>query len=281
MVRKRLELDMTMPFYKNAEHDRIGAEFAVIAVRAGAAIMAVYQTDFVTRMKADDTPVTLADQRAEELIVPALQALLPGVPVISEEAWDATQPAPAPRGPFVLVDPLDGTREFVARNGEFTVNIALISDESPIAGCVYAPAIGELYYAGQRAWYGGQPPGPDFDVARVQPIEARPLPQRGAIALASRSHRDPATDAFLATVPHLRIESVGSSLKFCRIAAGRADLYARFGPTMEWDVAAGHAILQAAGGSVLAPDGATFKYGKFANGLRNGPFIARGRDVTT
>jgi len=272
---------MALPFYKNAEHDRIGGEFAAIAVRAGAAIMAVYQTAFVTRLKADDTPVTLADQRAEELIVPALQALLPGVPVISEEAWDAAQPAPAPREPFVLVDPLDGTREFIARNGEFTVNIALIDDQSPRAGCVYAPAVGELYYAGERAWCAGQSPGAGLDMARARPIEARPAPPREAIALASRSHRDPATDAFLATVPHLRIESVGSSLKFCRIAAGRADLYARFGPTMEWDVAAGHAILQAAGGSVLAPDGATFKYGKFASGLRNGPFIARGRAATT
>lgn len=264
-------------FYKIAARDRIGAEFAAIAARAGEAIMAVYHTDFVTRMKADETPVTLADQHAEDIIVPALQALLPGVPVISEESCEVAPPAPVAAGPFVLVDPLDGTREFIARNGEFTVNIALIDRGAPVAGCVYAPAIGELYFSGGKAWSAGQRPGAIFDPARAGPIEARAAPERGAIALASRSHRDPATDAFLASVPHLKVESVGSSLKFCRIAAGRADLYARFGPTMEWDVAAGHAILKAAGGSVSTPDGAPFNYGKFASGLRNGPFIARGR----
>lgn len=268
---------MTPPFYKNLAHDRIGAEFAALAVRAGAAIMAVYQTDFVTRLKADDTPVTLADHRAEDILVPALQVLLPGVPVISEESWDAAaQPADA-HGALVLVDPLDGTREFVARNGEFTVNIALIEGGAPVAGCVYAPAVGELYFAGDGAWCLGQHHAAAFEPAHARPIEARAAPGQGAVALASRSHRDPATEAFLASVPGLQVESVGSSLKFCRIAAGRADLYARFGPTMEWDVAAGHAVLQAAGGSVLAPDGAPFNYGKFANGLRNGPFIARGR----
>jgi 3'(2'), 5'-bisphosphate nucleotidase len=272
---------MTRPFYKIAARDRIGAEFAAIATRAGEAIMAVYHTDFLTRMKADETPVTLADQHAEDIIVPALQALLPGIAVISEESCDVAPPAPVADGPFVLVDPLDGTREFIARNGEFTVNIALIDGGAPVAGCVYAPAVGELYFSGGRAWSAGQRPGSTFDPARAGPIEARQAPLRGAIALASRSHRDPATDAFLASVPHLQVESVGSSLKFCRIAAGRADLYARFGPTMEWDVAAGHAILQAAGGSVSTPDGAPFNYGKFASGLRNGPFIARGRSAPT
>lgn len=268
---------MAPRFYKNVARDRIGADFAAIAVRAGEAIMAVYRTDFAIRTKADDTPVTLADHRSEDIIVPAVQALLPDIPVISEESWDPAQPAPAAGTPFVLVDPLDGTREFAARNGEFTVNIALIDGDSPIAGCVYAPAAAELYFSGDGAWLADQPPGEQFDRALARPIAARPAPLQGAIALASRSHRDPASDAFLATVPQLRVESVGSSLKFCRIAAGRADLYPRFGPTMEWDIAAGHAILQAAGGSVLAPDGAGFHYGKFASGLRNGPFIARGR----
>lgn len=268
---------MSRPFYKNLTYDRIGAEFAAIAVRAGAAIMAVYRSGFETRLKADDTPVTLADQRSEAIIVPALEALLPGITVISEEAWDTAGPVAAPGPAFVLVDPLDGTREFVARNGEFTVNIALIEDGAPVAGCVHAPAAAELYFGGESAWAVRQPDGTAFDAGAAHRIEARVMPASGAIALVSRSHRDAETNRFLAPLEGVRQQSVGSSLKFCRIAAGRADLYPRFGPTMEWDTAAGHAVLQAAGGSVTAPDGSPFTYGKFAAGLRNGPFVARGR----
>lgn len=267
---------MTAAFYKTAL-DRTSGELAAIAVRAGVAIMEVYRSDFVTRTKADSTPVTLADHRAEALILPALAALLPGVPVVSEESYDATRPLPHDSGRFVLVDPLDGTREFVKRNGEFTVNIALIEAGRPVAGCVYAPALGELYYAGTHAYALAQRADAAFDAAAATPIEARVAPAGGAVALVSRSHRDPDTERFLATVDGVQQESIGSSLKFCRIAAGRADLYPRFGPTMEWDIAAGHAVLQAAGGGVTAPDGSPIRYGKFAHGLRNGPFIARGR----
>lgn len=267
---------MAQTFYKT-ERDRTSIELAAIAVRAGAAIMEVYRSDFVTRTKADDTPVTLADHRAEAVILPALANLLPGVPVISEESFDASRPAPASGATFVLVDPLDGTREFVKRNGEFTVNIALIEADRPIAACVYAPAIGELYFAGTGAYSIAQGVESPLDAATAHRVEARVAPPRGAVALVSRSHRDPDTERFLATQGELRHESIGSSLKFCRIAAGHADLYPRFGPTMEWDVAAGHAVLQAAGGTVLTPQGASFLYGKFASALRNGPFIARGR----
>ncbi len=267
---------MTSPFYKTAL-DRTSAALAEIAVRAGAAIMEVYRSDFVAQWKADDTPVTLADRRAEAVILPALAALLPGVPVVSEESFDASQPAPPAGGSFLLVDPLDGTREFIKRNGEFTVNIALVDGDRPVAGCVHAPALGELYFAATQAFVSLQDATAPFDAAAARPIAVRAVPAQGAIALVSRSHRDPHTERFLAGVAGVRHESIGSSLKFCRIAAGRADLYPRFGPTMEWDVAAGHAVLQAAGGSVTTPDGAPFRYGKFAAGLRNGPFIARGR----
>ncbi|MGE0581599.1 MAG: 3'(2'),5'-bisphosphate nucleotidase CysQ [Steroidobacteraceae bacterium] len=267
---------MTTPFYKTAP-DRTSAGLAAIAWRAGTVVMEVYRSDFVARMKADDTPVTLADQRAEALILPALARLLPGVPVVSEESFDAAGTALPANATFLLVDPLDGTREFLKRNGEFTVNIALIEAGRPTAGCVYAPAVGEMYFAGTHAYALAQDPDAAFDAAIAQPIEARAAPASGAVALVSRSHRDPDTERFLAGVEGVRHESIGSSLKFCRIAAGRADLYPRFGATMEWDVAAGHAVLQAAGGSVTTPEGAPFSYGKFARGLRNGPFIARGR----
>lgn len=267
---------MTASFYKTAP-DRTSLALAGIAWRAGRAIMEVYGGDFVARMKADDTPVTLADQRAEAVILSALAVLLPGVPLISEESFDAAQAAPAPGSPFVLVDPLDGTREFIKRNGEFTVNIALVEAGRPLAGCVYAPAVGEMYFSGTSAHALAQDPGAAFDPSAARPIAARTAPATGAIALVSRSHRDPDTERFLAGIDGVRTESIGSSLKFCRIAAGQADLYPRFGPTMEWDVAAGHAVLQAAGGRLTTPDGAEFSYGNFARGLRNGPFIARGR----
>jgi 3'(2'), 5'-bisphosphate nucleotidase len=283
---------MTHPFYKNREHDRLAHEFAVIAVRAGAAILEVYRGDFDVRLKADRTPVTLADDRAEAIILPALARLASGVPVISEESYrPSTERGAMPGTTLLLVDPLDGTREFLSRNGEFTVNIALVRDGIPVAGCVYAPAAGLLFCAGERAWrlrvgdpvFGGMDSGAlesgstfTLDTAVAEPIIAR-VPPPEPVALVSRSHRDPQTERWLAGAGPLQFESVGSSIKFCRIAEGAADLYPRFGPTMEWDTAAGHAVLVAAGGSVAAPDGSPLRYGKFDQGLRNGPFIARGR----
>lgn len=257
------------------EHLRIAQEFAHVAVRAGAAIMEVYSTDFAARTKSDQSPVTDADERAEAVILQALDRLLPGTLVISEESFVAESLRGALPAEFLLVDPLDGTREFVGRNGEFTVNIALIAHGVPVAGCVFAPALAELYFSAEKAYTMRAGDGivrPDD----VRQITARRAPTGQAIAFVSRSHRDAATEAFLATVPGVAHETVGSSIKFCRIAAARGDLYPRFGPTMEWDTAAGDAILRAAGGSVCTPADEPLRYGKIDAGLRNGAFIARG-----
>lgn len=248
-----------------------------VARRAATEILAVYDGDFAVQHKGDDSPLTAADLAAHRCIVHGLQVLTPDIPVLSEESKGIDIRERRTWRRFWLVDPLDGTREFIKRNGEFTVNIALVDGDRPVAGCVHAPALGELYFAATQAFVSLQDATAPFDAAAARPIAVRAVPAQGAIALVSRSHRDPHTERFLAGVAGVRHESIGSSLKFCRIAAGRADLYPRFGPTMEWDVAAGHAVLQAAGGSVTTPDGAPFRYGKFAAGLRNGPFIARGR----
>jgi 3'(2'),5'-bisphosphate nucleotidase len=177
---------------------------------------------------------------------------------------------------FFLVDPLDGTREFLKRNGEFTVNIALVRLGAPVAGAVYAPALARLWVGGESAWTC------DVEVGGMLPAEAdrrhiatRLAPEK-LVALASRSHRDPETEAFLSRIPLGDVTSAGSSLKFCVVAEGNADVYPRFGPTMEWDTAAGDAVLRAAGGIVLQRDGSPFVYGKAEAGLRNGAFVAWG-----
>jgi len=175
---------------------------------------------------------------------------------------------------FFLVDPLDGTREFLKGNGEFTVNVALVRDGAPVAGAVYAPAQDLLWVGGERAWTCSVPLGGAVPTLR-RPLQTRPAPER-LTALASRSHRDAETEAFLLRLPIEELTSAGSSLKFCVLAEGKADVYPRFGPTMEWDTAAGDAVLRAAGGTVLGADGAPFTYGKIGSGLKNGAFVAWG-----
>jgi 3'(2'), 5'-bisphosphate nucleotidase len=253
-----------------------------LARRAGEVVMTIYATNFAVQGKADDSPVTLADQQAEAMILAGLRALTPDIPVVAEEAVAAGQaPVLAPGERFWLVDPLDGTREFVARNGEFTVNIALIVGGRPVLGVVLAPAvpgpqgsIGCLYagIVGQGAW--------QEDAAGRRPIACRAVPEQGLTVMGSRSHGDAAAmDAFLARylagrqVAHFG--TAGSSLKFCQLAAGQADLYPRLGRTMEWDIAAGHAVLAAAGGSVCrADDGGPLVYGK--PGFESPHFVAAG-----
>jgi 3'(2'), 5'-bisphosphate nucleotidase len=245
------------------------AELERIVRAAGREVMAVYGEEFAVRGKADASPVTAADERAEALIVPALRALAPGVPVVAEEAVAAGQ-APSAGVRFWLVDPLDGTREFVDRNGEFTVNVALVDRGEPVLGVVYAPALRRLFSgaAGQGAWL-------EADGAR-RAIACRRPPAEGLTVVASRSHGDEAAlAAFLAGRPVARVLHSGSSLKLCLIAAGEADLYPRLGRTMEWDIAAGHAVLAAAGGSVTDLDGAPLRYGK--PGFENPHLVARGR----
>ena len=243
--------------------------------RAGGAIMAVFATDFAVQGKADESPVTAADEAAEKIILADLALIAPGVPVIAEESVAAGKvPAIAER--FFLVDPLDGTREFVARRDEFTVNVALIENGEPVLGVVFAPARRELYWGDVKAGKAGHiDADPDGTMPSLgNAIHARHAPAGGVTAVASRSHRTPETDAFLANYNVVEFRSIGSSLKFCLVATGEADLYPRIGPTMEWDTAAGHAVLHAAGGRVTGLAGEPFRYGK--PGFRNGNFLAQG-----
>jgi len=243
--------------------------------RAGGAIMAVYATDFAVQGKADESPVTAADEAAEKIILADLALIAPGVPVIAEESVAAGK-VPAIAECFFLVDPLDGTREFVARRDEFTVNVALIENGEPVLGVVFAPARRELYWGDVKAGKAGHiDADPDGTMPSLgNAIHARHAPAGGVTAVASRSHRTPETDAFLANYNVVEFRSIGSSLKFCLVATGEADLYPRIGPTMEWDTAAGHAVLHAAGGRVTGLAGEPFRYGK--PGFRNGNFLAQG-----
>jgi 3'(2'), 5'-bisphosphate nucleotidase len=253
-----------------SELDRLALGFADLASHAGRVIMDVYGTDFEVRRKADLSPVSEADEAAEALLVPGVERLLPGVPILAEEAV-SRDGLVAIGSEFILIDPLDGTKEFVSRNGEFTVNVALVRDGVPVAGCVFAPALDRMYVGGTTAATGAVRPG--ADVGRLAPMTTRPYPAE-LVAVASRSHADEQTAAFLADLGVVSTRSAGSSLKFCLVAEGSADVYPRFGPTMEWDTAAGDAVLRAAGGSVTNPDGTPFTYAK--PGARNGPFIAWG-----
>ncbi len=265
-----------------AVHDyaAIAEIFAKLAVEAGAAVMRVYETESHVRIKPDQSPVCDADVVAESIILGGLATGLPDLPVLAEEA--ASQGMVVPQGnAFILVDPVDGTLEFLSHSKEFTVNIAFVVDGEPRVGVIYAPALAKLWMAGREAYVVSVAPGAELPpLAARRPIHARRVPATGLTALASCSHSDPQTDAFLAQLPIADRRSAGSSLKFCAVAEGQADVYPRFGPTMEWDTAAGDAILRAAGGRVLDPEGRPLRYGKSASEFRNGPFIAWG-DMTT
>ena len=257
---------------------RLAEAFGAIAVQAGAPIMRHYACHAAGKAKADGSPVTEADLAAEAVILPALAALMPGTPILSEEQASAGN-IPRCGQDFLLVDPLDGTREFLDHNGEFTVNIGLIAAGRPAVGAVYQPAGGLLWIGGgRRAQVMTVAPGEALPPAeRRRELSARPVPERGVTALVSRSHLDPDTKAFLAQRPCAKTLAAGSALKFCLIAQGDGDVYPRFSPTMEWDTAAGHAVLASAGGDVVAPDGGAFRYGKADQGFRNGAFVAWGR----
>jgi 3'(2'), 5'-bisphosphate nucleotidase len=240
------------------------------AQAAAQAILEIYHTSFEVRSKADASPVTEADERAETIIVAALARLAPEIPVVAEEMAARGETATAQR--FWLVDPLDGTREFVAKNGEFTTNIGLIEDDRPILGVVHLPATNVTYAGAGLGTATRQEHG-----AGPIAIAARRIPERGAIVTRSRSHGDNAKLAeYLARLREPQTHIAGSAAKFCFVAEGSADLYPRFGPTMEWDTAAGHAVLEAAGGSVTSFDGAPLRYAK--PDFRNPEFLAKGRD---
>lgn len=235
---------------------------------ASEVVMRHYEAGCDTRVKSDRSPVTDADEEAERLILAELAKAFPGVPVVAEEEAAAGRISEV-GSRFFLVDPVDGTKEFVKRGGEFTVNIGEIVDGEPVSGVVLAPAIGRLFVgaAGEGAF--------ERSGKTTRAIAARMPAADGLVAVSSRSHPDAKTDELLKTLPIKGQTNAGSSLKFCLVATGEADIYPRAGQTMEWDTAAGHAVLKAAGGKVTQWDGAPFLYGK--PGFRNGPFIARGK----
>ncbi|ACK50569.1 3'(2'),5'-bisphosphate nucleotidase [Methylocella silvestris BL2] len=258
------------------DRDAAAEIFAEIAVEAAIAVMSVYTSDAHARHKPDKSPVCDADEYAEAIILERLAERLPAYPVLAEEA-SAHGKKTVEGASFILVDPVDGTREFLQHSGEFTINIALIVDGAPVAGVVYAPALGRIWIGGAVATSCLVEPGaPLPPPAERRAIHVRTAPSHGLTALASRSHLDAETEAFLASLPIHERRAAGSSLKFCTVAEGDADVYPRFGQTMEWDTAAGDAILRAAGGIVLDGERHPLQYGKAGRQFRNGPFIAWG-----
>jgi 3'(2'), 5'-bisphosphate nucleotidase len=233
--------------------------------------MEIYAGEFNVELKGDASPLTCADRASHRVIVDGLTAATPEVPILSEEGRDIPFAERAGWSCFWLVDPLDGTKEFIKRNGEFTVNIALVEDGRVAAGVIYVPAQDTLYFGCLEAgcWKGTAG-------AELAPIKVREADHNtGLTVVMSRSHPSPELEKYLQEVNVSEALPVGSSLKLCVVAEGKADLYPRLGPTMEWDTAAGHAIVEAAGGTVLTEDGAPLQYNK-AN-LLNPHFIVRGR----
>jgi 3'(2'), 5'-bisphosphate nucleotidase len=241
-----------------------------IAREAGDAIMAEYRDDVAVSLKADRSPLTAADEAAHRIIVAGLAALEPRLPVLSEESAAGDLAGRRQWRVFWLVDPLDGTKEFIKRNGEFTVNIALVIDHDPVLGVVYAPALDAMYWGlvGVGAWQAQA--GGEARSIRVAPTAADPVRVVG-----SRSHASTSLTRFTGELGECVLKPMGSSLKFCLIAAGEADVYPRFGPTSEWDTAAAHAILVSAGGSIIDFDGNPLRYNTKADVL-NPFFIAFG-----
>jgi 3'(2'), 5'-bisphosphate nucleotidase len=249
-------------------------DLTALVSEAAAAIMRIGPKG--ARMKDDRTPVCNADEAAEALLLEGLARLMPAVPVVSEEAC-ARGARPRAGTQFFLVDPLDGTREFLAGLNEYTVNLALIADGVPELGIIAAPALGRVWRG--AAGHGGErldlaPGAPPAAARDVTPLRPRRRPARGLIAAVSRSHLDPRTAAFVAALPEAEQMTCGSSLKFCRLAEGAADVYPRLAPTSEWDIAAGHALLTASGGVISAPDGAPLAYGRADESFRVPGFVA-------
>jgi 3'(2'), 5'-bisphosphate nucleotidase len=248
----------------------IGEALAEICEAAARLILPLWRSGLAVIEKADASPVTEADRRGEALILQMLAERFPDVPVISEE--DASEfGTPDAIGPrFFLVDPLDGTKAFVRGDPHFTVNIGLIQDRRPVAGAVVAPPTGETWYAsGGQAWK-------RREGGAAHPVKVRPWPAGEALALVSHTMKDETAQKLADQYGFDRREPMDSSIKLCRIAEGAADIYPRHGPTMEWDVAAGQAVLEAAGGRLTTPEGEPFIYGKADQGFRNGWFVARG-----
>lgn len=249
-------------------------DLTTLVARASTLIRAIAAKGLTHRLKDDRSPVTAADEASEALILEGLARLLPGVPVIAEEMSTRSAP-PALGGSFLVVDPLDGTKEFLAGSDQFTVNVGIVIHGVPVAGVVAAPNRDLVW----RGVVGGKaerlrlkPDGAD----QAQPIRTRPWPDPGAVAVMSRSHLDPATEAFLARLAPIARQPSGSAIKFCQIAEGAADVYPRLSTVCEWDVAAGQALLTAAGGIVTTPQGGPLAYGRAAENFRVPAFVAWG-----
>ncbi|MBM2575615.1 3'(2'),5'-bisphosphate nucleotidase CysQ [Jannaschia sp. Os4] len=260
------------------DYDKMMVELRALAVLAGRKIMEIYESDdFDVRAKSDDSPVTAADEAADAIIAQGLRAAFPDAAIVTEE--QAATHAETARD-FFIVDPLDGTKEFVQRRGDFTVNIAWVEGGVPVRGVVYAPARGRMFLT-DAAGVSREETGP-FDPDRMgatTPITVRTPDESALLVVASKSHRDAATDAYIAKYAVADSRAAGSSLKFCLVATGEADLYPRLGRTMEWDTAAGDAVLRGAGGHVVRfDDHAPLRYGK--PGFENPFFIAHAPGVT-
>ncbi len=247
------------------DYAKLIADLTPAVREAGDAIMRIHAKGAVADTKNDGSPVTEADKAAEQILLAALKTYAQEITIISEE--NAASHSLAAEKQFFLVDPLDGTKEFLKKDGKgsFTVNIALIEQSVPVMGIVFAPALDRMFSGSTQT--GATENG--------KPIKVRDVPPSGPVAVASVSHRDAETDAWLEENEISETVSIGSSLKFCLVAAGEADVYPRFGPTMEWDTAAGDAVLRSAGGMVYDVDGEPFLYGKHA--YRNGAFVAKGK----
>lgn len=249
-------------------------DLTALIARACAEIAAISPATVVRRLKADQSPVTAADEASETVILRGLSHILPGIPVVSEELTSAGLRHDL-AGSFVIVDPLDGTREFIAGRDEYTVNLAIVTDGEPVAGIIAAPK-------GEQLWRGVLGHGAERlrllkdGADRRQTIRTRRWPHAHPVATVSRSHLDAASDAFVSALgPVTRVAS-GSAIKFCRVAEGSADVYPRFATTCEWDVAAGHALVAAAGGMLATPQGTALRYGRAAEKFRVPAFIAWG-----
>lgn len=262
-------------------YEELATRLLPVVLEAGRELMDLFGTDDRSNTKSDGSPVTEADLRSEAVILKALAQIAPSIPVISEEGAD-TQTATSVGSEFFLVDPMDGTREFLSGNTDFTVNIGLISKDTPTFGIVYAPARSSLYVAlGSDHCLAANVPF-QSECADLASLNARRIRVRDTtdtskfVICASRSHRSKALEAYLQTFENAESLEVGSSLKLCMVAEGLADLYPRLGPTMEWDTAAGHAVVKAAGGHVINLDGTPLTYGKLDRKFLNPSFLVYG-----
>ncbi|MCJ2021860.1 3'(2'),5'-bisphosphate nucleotidase CysQ [Methylobacterium sp. E-065] len=257
-----------------SERERIAAALAEIACAAGEILRRYHRAPCPHALKPDGTPWSAADVESEDLIVAALAERFPGIAVVAEERVAAARgEVVAPADTFFLVDPLDGTRDFLAGTPDYSVNIALVAGERPVAAALAAPGLDRVWWAGTAAVEAvvtAGRPGPG------RPVHARAVPEAGLLALGSRRHGDAESMTCLAALPVMETRQVGSALKFGLIAAGEADIYVRCGPTMEWDTAAGDHLVATAGGCVVVPGGGPIRYGQHGPDHRNGPFAALG-----